>query len=90
MEALTENITAQLDELDNSDERRDEETVWWPLNTMRKLYKLTFNNVVHSSVIARTITPQHYWDHSWPYSSHTVYLEKMVASIAVLPPFYLI
>lgn len=26
-EALTENITAQLDELDNSDERRDEETV---------------------------------------------------------------
>lgn len=27
LEALTENITAQLDELDNSDERRDEETV---------------------------------------------------------------
>lgn len=26
-EALTENIAAQLDELDNSDERRDEETV---------------------------------------------------------------
>lgn len=30
LEALTENMTAQLDELDNSDERRDEETVWWP------------------------------------------------------------
>lgn len=91
LEALTENMTARLDELDNSDERRDEETVWWPLTTRRKLQKLALRNVVHCGVTAKTIPPQqHYWDHLWPYDSHAVCLEKMVASIAVLPPSFLI
>lgn len=83
LEALTENITERPDESDNSDECSDEETVLSSLTThaptletrIQKCCSLQchcLNN--HAAELSESLVA---------HDSHTVYLEEMVASIAV-------